>query len=461
MAMEEESSEPVAEIGADRGAAWWCWPVIAVSLVVVAWGVDFLRFDLDPELVPTPISGRSDLGILKLQAQVVIAVGTLDQPGAADSVKDLVALARDDRAAAAVVLLERFVSIEDPGPNATLEKVSGKLTGEFGLLVRKAVAQGVDPEEREALRSRLGWFAELAPGPGLSEPPRAEEIRRSALAFLAVAVLVAGLGVCGLIVGAVLLLVHVRKWSRGERVNRFDPRRKPIGVMLECFALYLGIMVAGDVGAMLVHPSLQIVGYGLSVVIPLLWPMARGIGWRDFRIALGWHKGRGWLREIGAGMVGYLAVLSIASIGIFLTLLLTLALGLLGGGEDAVNGTGPQAPVTPETHPIVGWIYGGDFVARLLCLILASGFAPLFEETFFRGALHRYFRGRFRFFLSAFLTSVIFAALHPQGLVGIPALAAIGIGFSLIREWRDSLVAPMVAHALNNGVLIAVLWVGL
>jgi membrane protease YdiL (CAAX protease family) len=53
---------------------------------------------------------------------------------------------------------------------------------------------------------------------------------------------------------------------------------------------------------------------------------------------------------------------------------------------------------------------------------------------------------------------LIFAALHPQGFLAIPALASIGMGFSLLREWRDSLIAPMVAHAINNGILVGMLW---
>jgi len=266
--------------------------------------------------------------------------------------------------------------------------------------------------------------------------------------------------VLALIAGAILLFIHVHRWSAGVAVNRFDPARLPAGIMLECFALYLGLMVIGEMAATFIHPSMQIVGYGMSVVVPLLWPMMRGVRWRDFRIALGLHKGAGVLREIGAGFVGYLGMLSIASVGIFLTLMLTFGLALFGGGGSEIAGetAGSQAPVTPHTHPIVGWLYEGDFKDRLMCLLLASGFAPLFEEIFFRGAMHRYLRKRMRFFWAALVTSLIFAALHPQGLVGIPALAAVGIGLSFIREWRDSLIAPMVAHAINNGLLVGVLW---
>ena len=51
----------------------------------------------------------------------------------------------------------------------------------------------------------------------------------------------------------------------------------------------------------------------------------------------------------------------------------------------------------------------------------------------------------------------IFAVIHPQGLLAVPALTAMGFGFALLREWRDSLIAPMVAHALNNGMIVAMI----
>jgi membrane protease YdiL (CAAX protease family) len=60
-------------------------------------------------------------------------------------------------------------------------------------------------------------------------------------------------------------------------------------------------------------------------------------------------------------------------------------------------------------------------------------------------------------FLSAGINSLIFAAIHPQGLIGIPVLGTLAFGFSMVREWRDSLVAPMAMHALNNGTMTLLL----
>jgi membrane protease YdiL (CAAX protease family) len=66
---------------------------------------------------------------------------------------------------------------------------------------------------------------------------------------------------------------------------------------------------------------------------------------------------------------------------------------------------------------------------------------------------------RFSFWTAALVSAVIFAAIHPQGLMAIPALAAMGFGFSMLREWRGSLVAPMTAHAFHNGMLVLAMWV--
>jgi membrane protease YdiL (CAAX protease family) len=65
---------------------------------------------------------------------------------------------------------------------------------------------------------------------------------------------------------------------------------------------------------------------------------------------------------------------------------------------------------------------------------------------------------RYLLFLpAALLVALIFAVIHPQGLAAVPVLGALAVSFALIREWRGSLVGPMVAHALNNGTVLTAL----
>jgi membrane protease YdiL (CAAX protease family) len=58
---------------------------------------------------------------------------------------------------------------------------------------------------------------------------------------------------------------------------------------------------------------------------------------------------------------------------------------------------------------------------------------------------------------SAAVVSFIFAVVHPQGILAVPALMALAVGFSLAREWRGTLVPSMVGHGLNNFMVTVLL----
>jgi membrane protease YdiL (CAAX protease family) len=116
-------------------------------------------------------------------------------------------------------------------------------------------------------------------------------------------------------------------------------------------------------------------------------------------------------------------------------------------------------------HPIVEEIGTGDGESRwgyLPLFLLAAAWAPLVEETMFRGAFYHHLRRRLAWPLAALVVGVIFAAIHPQGWAAIPLLTAIAFVFAALREWRGSIIAPTVAHAINNGVVttMVVLMVG-
>lgn len=446
-----------------RRAAWWAWPLILLSLIPFDWVFDRFYASSEKSAKPLPdavavVDETADLAILKVQAQVVIASAKLEPKSTEEALDSLTQLIKGDRGVAAVALLEGFIQPGSPRAAEVVKEFSDQVPDELASLTNNAIRDGVGQKEREALRSHVGWFAELARGPGLADPPAEQSIRTRSLVVLGVMGLLVMLVGCAFLGGVLLLIFHLRRVQSGESPNAFVASRNLTGVLLECFALYLGIMTFSALAAAWLGGWLGIAGYGLAVIVPLLWPRWRGVTWRDFRLAVGLHQGRGFWREVGVGCVGYLGVLAIASIGIGLTLLLTLVADLLQGGFGG-DGSGAEAsPTGPEVHPVVGWIYEGNLWVRLACFFLAAGFAPVFEELFFRGALQRYLRGYFRFLPSALLTGVIFAALHPQGFFAIPALAGIGVGFSLLREWRDSLIAPMTAHAINNGCLVGMLW---
>jgi len=466
-----------------ENAGWWAWPVVILSVFFIGWSVNLFspKFpESEEEKKPREVS-PTDLAMLKIQSQVVIAAATVSPAEAGETISQLREMGGGDRGLASIALLESFTKVPDVDSVKTAEDISDEASQEMRQLVKKAVNEGIDESERETLKEHLGWFAELARAPGLEPPPNSTEIKTRAMVFFVIVFFVFLAAVVAILFGAGAIFVMHRRNREQGGICRFRPGASPRGVMLECFAIYLGVMAFGEVAGVAALrfggvwqklaeiPFFPVMIFVASVVVPFLWPMFRGIRFCDFLRCLGMHRGKGIFKEVGAGMIGYAGVAAFAFVGIIITLGLTFVVGwvdttflspeTIPGRESAVGAKEP--PSGPMTHPIVGWIYEGGMVERLLCLLLASGFAPLFEELFFRGALHRYLRGKHRFLFSAILTGVIFASLHPQGWMAIPALTAIGVGFSMLREWRDSLIAPMVAHAINNGVLVGMLCLAL
>ena len=101
---------------------------------------------------------------------------------------------------------------------------------------------------------------------------------------------------------------------------------------------------------------------------------------------------------------------------------------------------------------------------RVLIIILAAIAAPIVEETIFRGVLYRQLRTSSKSFNhaisilgSVLIVSFLFAAIHPQGWIAIPALMGIAIGMNLMREWRGTVIPSMVVHGVSNGLVTSMM----
>lgn len=92
---------------------------------------------------------------------------------------------------------------------------------------------------------------------------------------------------------------------------------------------------------------------------------------------------------------------------------------------------------------------------RALSLFLGIAVQPLLEEIAFRSFLQPLLVQNFREVMGVGLTSLCFAALHgPDALMPIFALSCL-LGAVMLRT--QSLLAVWVLHALNNGIMFAVL----
>ena len=303
----------------------------------------------------------------------------------------------------------------------------------------------VPEAERRRLIERHDWYAELAVTDGL---PSGAAVRRAATwaavrSFVGVVMIGIGAmlaGIAGLVLLTLGIVALVQGWTR-PTFRPLDNLRGPTrSVLLETFVLFLLAMI----GLSLLGEQLTGVdGFDVSWALPwlmaplLLWPRLRGLDRGRFRTALGLHLGRGFWREAGFGLVGYLAAMPLLAVALIYTFVLT-----------QIAGEAPSHPVVIEA------VTGGPW--KLVQLyVLACIWAPLFEELAFRGAFYSHLRRRMHAVVAALISAVVFAAIHPQGMLGIPMLAAIGLTLALIREWRGSIAGPIVVHAVHNFLAVS------
>jgi membrane protease YdiL (CAAX protease family) len=432
------------------------WLVIVLSVILLA-GVPLVLKSQSPEnktlaaekhpQMQTLLSGRYLVGL-----NALMPLKSVGQSGAALAAMDKAAKGGADKFRIAIVHGE----IE--GKDKALELVE-KLSQTHGGLkkdtqVLRALYADEPPSEVEGwedFRERHDWFADLAASTG---KPESDPLRRSTLygamrTTISVVSMVLAILALGLL-GLPLLVIGAVLFFRGKLVPAFDRHvslPEDRRTYVQSFAIYLGLMasVAGGIRLFLyLNPQSAWLTLWLNLAMPagfflgLIWPLLRKQRWSDLRATLGLHTGRGVGREILCGAAGYVAGIPVFALGIAITFLLTKLSGL------------------EAAHPIVNQV-STDPVRLLLIFTLASVFAPITEELMFRGALFGHLRERFGFWISALVVAFVFAIIHPQGWPAVPALGSLAVVFAGIREWRGSIIGPIVAHAINNtGVLIMV-----
>jgi membrane protease YdiL (CAAX protease family) len=269
--------------------------------------------------------------------------------------------------------------------------------------------------------------------------------------------------ILGLCVAALLIYFLVT----GSLRSGLTPPDRHGYLYLEAFAVWMG-------GFLLMQFVLAFVMFAMgmgeegagggAVVLNLLLfygPWAVALGWLGFRhpspreaFRQAGFTTRSLASDFGVAVTTHLAFLPLLGAAMFLTVVLT---GLTNADSSAAN---PFAPPTTPSHPIQEQ-FDGQWSTVLLLFFLAAVTAPIVEETVFRGLLYRYLRDWtsrqslvFSIVLATIVNSFIFASIHPQGLLGIPPLMTLAAAMSVSREWSGGLWAPMVIHAVNNGVLV-------
>ena len=164
----------------------------------------------------------------------------------------------------------------------------------------------------------------------------------------------------------------------------------------------------------------------LALVTLILYFLRRN---REPRQRIGW-TGKGWEKEIGVGLI------------LFIPMFFCLPLI-----EKIFQQAGFTAPSTPLPSSLSPRDVGQLVLAFILVVVVAAA-----EETIFRG----YFILRFQSItrsarVAALLSAAVFSLGHGyEGTAGVATVGIMGFFLALVYLWRQSLIAPMVMHFLQD-----------
>lgn len=332
----------------------------------------------------------------------------------------------------------------------------------------------INEEDRTFFVEQLGWVGELGLTPVESPNVQGRQKLMSEAVNTSVAIIVFfGSGMLALLLGLGGLIAGCVLVNQKKLVAYYSSEANRAHLYLETFAIWMAFFAFGipfliSIAAKVyefeattwTNTILSLVAFFGSLIV-LIWPRINGVPFSTIRKDIGWTIGNP-LKEIGAGIVGYVSMLPVMGLSMILVLLLAfLTAGFSGGG-----GGSEFAPVGGDGHPIQEDIANGDAASWIGVFLLACVAAPIVEETVFRGVFYRSLRDgaswkwarRGCIVFACLVNGFIFAAIHPQGIIAIPILMTLAIGMSLAREWRGSLIAPMTMHAINNSMVTCLMF---
>ena len=143
-------------------------------------------------------------------------------------------------------------------------------------------------------------------------------------------------------------------------------------------------------------------------------------------------------RNIGIGLLGFVIELPIA-----------LIIGSIGQRIFSF---------LPEPyHPAADAIPNATTLGLIATLFSAAIVAPFWEEIMFRGLLFPALaRVTNKTWMGAALSSLLFAAIHPQGIALWLALGTVAVASCILVHYSKSLVPSIVMHAAHNLCLLLV-----
>ena len=366
---------------------------------------------------------------------------------------------------------EKLIALDEAADDADFElsENQARLRSIVGNLIEDYQqgdfdAESVSESDRDFLKEKLGWVGELGLVPvGTRNTETRKELIDGATWSMGLMMSAALMMLLMLMAGVVIAALLAVFFATGKLKAKFSTRGRSVNVYVETFAIWLVFFFGGPrlIGLLFrffeYEPSITVslivqVGFFFGSLIVLVYPWLRGIPLAQILDDIGW-KMKGGLKDVLVAPVHYVAGTPLMFCGLICVLILTFIATIFTGPK-------PFGTSIAAGHPIQEIVSNGQWWSVFYIVLMACIAAPIVEETMFRGVLYRHLRelsgdwarwGSVIF--SAVFNGLIFAAIHPQGVTAIPLLTMLAINFSLAREWRDSLIAPILMHAINNSAV--------
>ncbi|MBS0198020.1 MAG: CPBP family intramembrane metalloprotease [Planctomycetes bacterium] len=335
-------------------------------------------------------------------------------------------------------------------------------------LAREAVSNDpatLSDDQKTQLKKDFGWFGELSLVRGLADT---DPLRKSVIgeiwSLLLLGLFGIAVAVVAIFAGLGCFVTMIVRMAARRIQPAFEAPAPGGSVYLEMVAVFVGVflvfkmampvllgMIAG-VGKGGEFPSWAVtaqLGAQWCLLGLVFYPLARGVSWERMRHDLGWHSGKGVMREIGAGLFAYFAGLPLLVLAAIITFVGIIIKTAVTGAKE------------PPSNPILEMVTKSSALELALLFTLATVWAPFVEESLFRGALYRHLRGRRHFLIAAVVSAFAFGIMHGYDTFLLLPVMTLGFVFALMREWRSSLIGSMVAHSLHNATVLTLLFLAL